>query len=125
MKMKPLPLKTAAEVTGGKYIGDASLENTLITSVVQDSRKVTGGSLFLCIPGERVDGHDFAAAAYAAGAACCIAERELPCLLEVDGGVDAATAPLCIAAGATVLVAGSAVFNKSDRAAAIAAIRGI
>ena len=48
----------------------------------------------------------------------------LSCALEVDGGVDAATAPLCIAAGATVLVAGSAVFNKTDRAAAIAAIRG-
>ncbi|MBR4231605.1 MAG: UDP-N-acetylmuramoyl-tripeptide--D-alanyl-D-alanine ligase, partial [Oscillospiraceae bacterium] len=77
MRMKPLPLIKAAEVTGGKYVGDPALENTLITSVVQDSRKVEEGSLFLCVPGERVDGHDFAAAAYAAGAACCIAEREL------------------------------------------------
>lgn len=45
------------------------------------------------------------------------------CELEVDGGVDVTTAPLVKAAGATVLVAGSAVFGKPDRAAAIAAIR--
>ena len=44
--------------------------------------------------------------------------------LEVDGGIDAQTAPLAVAAGANVLVAGSAVFGKSDRAAAIKAIRG-
>ena len=50
--------------------------------------------------------------------------RGLDCALEVDGGIDADTAPLCIEAGATVLVAGSAVFGKGDRAAAIAAIRG-
>ena len=53
-----------------------------------------------------------------------IEERGLACELEVDGGVDADTAPLCIEAGANVLVAGSAVFGKADRAAAIRAIRG-
>jgi ribulose-phosphate 3-epimerase len=36
------------------------------------------------------------------------------CSLEVDGGVDATTAPLAVAAGADVLVAGSAVFNDSE-----------
>ncbi|MBR5094071.1 MAG: ribulose-phosphate 3-epimerase [Oscillospiraceae bacterium] len=53
-----------------------------------------------------------------------IEERGLRCELEVDGGVDAETAPLCIEAGADVLVAGSAVFGRPDRAAAIRAIRG-
>jgi ribulose-phosphate 3-epimerase len=43
--------------------------------------------------------------------------------IEVDGGIDAATAPLVTAAGASILVAGSAVFGKSDRAAAIEEIR--
>ena len=43
--------------------------------------------------------------------------------LEVDGGVDAKTAAFCIEAGAEVLVAGSAVFGKVDRAAAIQAIK--
>ena len=45
------------------------------------------------------------------------------CDVEVDGGVDPLTAPICKAAGANVLVAGSAVFGKADRAAAIEAIR--
>ena len=44
-------------------------------------------------------------------------------LIQVDGGIDADTAPLVSEAGADVLVAGSAVFNKKDRGEAIAAIR--
>ena len=43
--------------------------------------------------------------------------------LEVDGGIDGTTAPLVTEAGANVLVAGSAVFGKADRAAAIREIR--
>jgi ribulose-phosphate 3-epimerase len=44
--------------------------------------------------------------------------------IEVDGGIDAQTAPLVVRAGATVLVAGSAVFgHKGGIAAGIAAIR--
>jgi ribulose-phosphate 3-epimerase len=38
--------------------------------------------------------------------------------IEVDGGVDATTAPLVVDAGATLLVAGSAVFGRPDPAAA-------
>ena len=45
------------------------------------------------------------------------------CDLEVDGGVDPETAKLVIAAGANVLVAGSAVFGKADPAAAVDALR--
>ena len=45
------------------------------------------------------------------------------CELEVDGGIDAGTAALCVEAGADVLVAGSAVFGRADRAAAIREIR--
>lgn len=40
------------------------------------------------------------------------------CDLEVDGGVDATTAPLAVAAGADVLVAGSAIFNDDESIAA-------
>ena len=36
------------------------------------------------------------------------------CGLEVDGGVDSTTAPLAVAAGANVLVAGTAIFNDSE-----------
>ncbi len=48
----------------------------------------------------------------------------LPTLIEVDGGVKPANARRFVDAGAHALVAGSAVFGASDRAAAIAAIRG-
>ncbi len=52
-------------------------------------------------------------------------ERENPaCELEVDGGIAPDTAPLVLAAGANVLVAGSAVFGKDDYAGAIRALRG-
>lgn len=47
----------------------------------------------------------------------------LDCEIEVDGGIDRNTAPLVKESGATVLVAGSAVFRESDRAAAMEAIR--
>ncbi|CAB1129190.1 ribulose-5-phosphate 3-epimerase [Candidatus Hydrogenisulfobacillus filiaventi] len=43
--------------------------------------------------------------------------------IEVDGGINAETAGLTVEAGAEVLVAGSAVFGRRDRAAAIAAIK--
>jgi len=48
-----------------------------------------------------------------------------PCELEVDGGIDRLTAALCKDAGADVFVAGSAVFGKEDRKAAIDSIRNL
>ena len=47
-----------------------------------------------------------------------IAQRKVACHLEVDGGIDHATAPSAVAAGADLLVAGSAIFNESDAVAA-------
>jgi ribulose-phosphate 3-epimerase len=44
--------------------------------------------------------------------------------IQVDGGVDLTTAPLCVSAGATCLVAGTAVFGKPDYAQAVAGLRG-
>jgi ribulose-phosphate 3-epimerase len=43
-----------------------------------------------------------------------IDEIKRGCDLEVDGGIDATTAPLTVDAGANVLVAGSAIFSESD-----------
>lgn len=53
-----------------------------------------------------------------------IEEYNPACHLEVDGGVDPKTAPLCIDAGADVLVAGSAVYGAADPAEAIRTLRG-
>ncbi len=52
-----------------------------------------------------------------------VEKRELNVDIQVDGGINAETAKLAIAAGANVLVAGSAVFKPADRRAAIEALR--
>ncbi|KIP22500.1 MULTISPECIES: ribulose-phosphate 3-epimerase [Anoxybacillus] len=52
-----------------------------------------------------------------------VRERGLSVEIEVDGGIHAETAKLCVQAGANVLVAGSAIYNQADRAQAIRAIR--
>ncbi len=50
-------------------------------------------------------------------------ERGLAVPIEVDGGIDATTAGRVTDAGATILVAGSAIFGKADRRGAIESIR--
>ena len=52
-----------------------------------------------------------------------IERRGLNVDIQVDGGINAKTSKLAIAAGANVLVAGSAVFKAEDRKAAIDALR--
>jgi UDP-N-acetylmuramoyl-L-alanyl-D-glutamate--2,6-diaminopimelate ligase len=56
--------------------GEARLE-TPLAGIVCDSRQVGPGSVFVAISGGRADGHEFVAAAGAAGAAAAIVEREL------------------------------------------------
>ncbi len=55
--------------------------------------------------------------------ATMVEEQELATEIEIDGGVNGETARLCIEAGANVLVAGSAIYNKKDRTEAIRSIR--
>ncbi|MEZ5099223.1 MAG: UDP-N-acetylmuramoyl-L-alanyl-D-glutamate--2,6-diaminopimelate ligase [Thermoleophilia bacterium] len=49
----------------------------VVDDLAYDSRQVTPGSLFVCVPGQRVDGHAHAAQAVAAGAVALVVEREL------------------------------------------------
>lgn len=53
-----------------------------------------------------------------------ITERGLTVDIQVDGGVNAKTAPQVIAAGANILVAGSAIFGAADLSKAITVLRG-
>jgi len=55
----------------------AGAGSTEVTAVVHDSRAVTPGALFCCVPGEHVDGHDLAGDAVARGAAAVLVERTL------------------------------------------------
>ena len=49
-----------------------------ISSVVIDSRQAQPGSLFIALPGERVDGHAFVAAAFQHGASLALIHSEIP-----------------------------------------------
>lgn len=52
-----------------------------------------------------------------------IKERNLPIEIEIDGGVDEHTVGQCVEAGATLLVAGSAIYGQEDRAEALQRIK--
>lgn len=52
-----------------------------------------------------------------------IKEQNLPIEIEIDGGVDAETIIPCVEAGATILVAGSAIYSKENRAEALQQIK--
>jgi UDP-N-acetylmuramoyl-tripeptide--D-alanyl-D-alanine ligase len=72
----PLSLAQLARITGGRLDGDP--EVVVSGEVVIDSRRVGPGGLFAAVAGDRSDGHDFAAAAVAAGAAAVLATRPVP-----------------------------------------------
>lgn len=69
---------SAAEIAAavrGRVVGDAAA--VLRGTVRTDSREVEPGDVFVAMPGEVADGHDFIAAAVASGASLVIAEREV------------------------------------------------
>ena len=71
----PLSLSEIAAVTNGRLHGARGTE--VVTAVEFDSRAIRPGGLFLALPGERVDGHAFAAAAVERGAVGVLAAREV------------------------------------------------
>jgi len=73
--MIALSAAEVAEATGGRL---AAAPEVLVTGpVVADSSHVEAGSLFVALPGEKVDGASFASGAVADGAVLVLAEREL------------------------------------------------
>jgi UDP-N-acetylmuramoyl-L-alanyl-D-glutamate--2,6-diaminopimelate ligase len=83
---------------GGRAVGAAALGGIPIRGVTHDSRRVVPGGLFVAIPGQHVDGHDFAAAAARAGAAALLVEE--PVDVDLPQLVAGATQPaLATAAG--------------------------
>jgi UDP-N-acetylmuramoyl-tripeptide--D-alanyl-D-alanine ligase len=63
-----LRLDALAEIVGGALI-DPACGARIVDSVTIDSRQARPGALFVALPGERADGHDFVAGAAGAGAA--------------------------------------------------------
>ncbi|MFG1846158.1 UDP-N-acetylmuramoyl-tripeptide--D-alanyl-D-alanine ligase [Micromonospora carbonacea] len=75
--MIPLTLAEVAEAVGGRLV--AADPAARVTGPVEfDSRKAGPGALFVAFPGEKVDGHDYAAGAVAAGAVAVLGTREVP-----------------------------------------------
>jgi UDP-N-acetylmuramoyl-tripeptide--D-alanyl-D-alanine ligase len=61
-------------LTGTPAVGAGQV----ITDVVIDSRLAIPGSVFVALPGERVDGNDFIAAAFAKGAMAALVQKDVP-----------------------------------------------
>ena len=76
--MIPLSVAEIAEITAGDVYPGTAADAVVAGPVVIDSRLAAPGGLFAALPGERVDGHDYAAAAALGGAAAILASRPLP-----------------------------------------------
>jgi UDP-N-acetylmuramoyl-tripeptide--D-alanyl-D-alanine ligase len=88
----PLTLAQIAQLTSGQLDGDPAV--VVSGEVVIDSRRAGPGSLFAAVAGERSDGHDFAAAAVAAGAVAVLATRPVPVPSVLVADIPAALAAL-------------------------------
>jgi UDP-N-acetylmuramoyl-tripeptide--D-alanyl-D-alanine ligase len=73
----PLTLGLIASVTGGAVTG-GDPDIAVTSEFVIDSRRVSPGTMFVAVVGERVDGHDFAATAVASGAVAVLGTRAVP-----------------------------------------------
>ncbi len=84
--MIPLSVGQVAAITGAALDLIADPAALVPGPVIIDSRQAAPGSLFAALPGERADGHDFAAAAAAAGAVAALTTRPVgvPALIVPD-----------------------------------------
>ncbi|WP_255286284.1 Mur ligase domain-containing protein, partial [Nocardia mexicana] len=73
--MIELTLREIADIVGGTLHDVPDPAVTVTGAVEFDSRRVDPGDLFLALPGERADGHDFAAGAIESGAVAVLAAR--------------------------------------------------
>ena len=75
--MKFLAAAQALKEKGFTVTVNDNGSNPSISDVFSDSRKVTPGSIFCCIQGEKTDGHQYISAAESAGAAALVCERDV------------------------------------------------
>ncbi|TYC51722.1 UDP-N-acetylmuramoylalanyl-D-glutamyl-2,6-diaminopimelate--D-alanyl-D-alanine ligase [Rhodobacterales bacterium] len=75
-------IEAFAEAAGGSVKGEANAE---ISGISIDSRTLETGDAFVCIKGDRMDGHDFVEAALAAGAAVAVVAEDRLADLPADG----------------------------------------
>ena len=71
----PIDLELLAQAVGATRTANPAPVD--VTDLAYDARRVTSGTLFVCVAGLKADGHDFAPDALANGAVALIVEREL------------------------------------------------
>lgn len=70
--------KPLSDIINGIEVQASSDNQVIIRGMSMDSRHVKPGDLYACVPGLKVDGHDFAASAISSGAVAIVVERFLP-----------------------------------------------
>ena len=74
----PIAKSLSSIIEGIETISSSGDIQVIVRGMSMDSRQVKQGDLYVCVPGFKVDGHDFASAAVASGAVALVVERFLP-----------------------------------------------
>jgi UDP-N-acetylmuramoyl-L-alanyl-D-glutamate--2,6-diaminopimelate ligase len=113
VESRPIDLELLATAVRGAHTANPAPVD--VTDLAYDARQVTPGALFVCVPGLKADGHDFAPQAVANGAAALIVEREL----------DLAVPQLVVAdAREAMALAADAFFDYPTRELEVAGVTG-
>jgi UDP-N-acetylmuramoyl-L-alanyl-D-glutamate--2,6-diaminopimelate ligase len=109
----PIDLELLAQSVGTtRTLNPAPVD---VTDLAYDARRVSAGALFVCVPGLKTDGHDFAPVAVANGASALIVEREL----------DLPVPQLVVAdSRASMALAADAFFGRPTRELEVAGVTG-
>jgi UDP-N-acetylmuramoyl-L-alanyl-D-glutamate--2,6-diaminopimelate ligase len=75
VESRPIDLELMAQAVRAERVANPAPVD--IADLAYDARRVTPGALFVCVPGLKADGHDFAPDAVRNGAAALVVEREL------------------------------------------------
>ena len=110
-------LEDLLAATGGRLIGPAPPASFSIAGASVDSRRVTPGSIFVALRGERADGHAFVADALRAGAVAALVERPVDLPADID-------APQVVVADALRALQELAAWWRSRHAVRVVGITG-
>jgi UDP-N-acetylmuramoyl-tripeptide--D-alanyl-D-alanine ligase len=108
----PVSVRHLVELLGARVAGPTDGLDAAVQELGVDSRRVVPGTLFLALPGEHVDGHDFVPAAFAQGAVAALTARPVP----------AATGP-CLVVDDPLTAAGRVARDQVGRGVALGGLR--
>lgn len=117
-----LTVQEVMDAIGGVLHSDEESTRALVTGITWDSRTVQPGDLFLALPGERVDGNDYLAAAIGRGAAMAVCTREPgPAALAIAGEF---ACPVAVVEDGYEAIANLAAYWRSTLKAVVVGVTG-